>query len=69
MHAISRLSEISSPCVTLKAKSGTKYPRFTFNYVMMNQNIHEAPLFVRMAQMLGGEAVDFRHMVPVPFAL
>ena len=48
----------------LKAKCGTKYPRFTFNYVMMNQNIHEAPLFVRMAKMLGGEAVDFRHMVP-----
>ena len=40
-------------------------PRFVFNYVMLESNIHEAPLFVSMAKRLGAEIIDFRHVVPM----
>ena len=49
----------------LKARHASEFPAFIFNFVMMNQNIHEAPAFVRLARALGAESVDFRHMVPV----
>jgi molybdenum cofactor biosynthesis enzyme MoaA len=49
----------------LKAHYGSEFPAFVFNFVMMNQNIHEAPAFVRLAQALGAESIDFRHMVPI----
>ncbi len=50
----------------LKERHQTHLPAFTFNYVMMNRNIHEAPAFVQMARTLGAESIDFRHMVPIP---
>ncbi|MBA3386297.1 MAG: radical SAM protein [Chthoniobacterales bacterium] len=49
----------------LKARHQSRLPEFDFNFVMMNRNIHEAPAFVRMARVLGGESIDFRHMVPI----
>jgi len=49
----------------LKSKCGARRPAFVFNFVMMNQNIHEAPAFVSMARALGTESIDFRHMVPI----
>jgi len=48
-----------------RARAGQAGPRFVFNYVMLESNIHEAPLFVRLARELGGEAIDFRHVVPM----
>ena len=49
----------------LKAQHASEFPVFVFNFVMMNQNIHEAPAFVRLAKALGAESIDFRHMVPI----
>lgn len=49
----------------LKAQHASVFPAFVFNFVMMNQNIHEAPAFVRLASVLGAESIDFRHMVPI----
>jgi len=49
----------------LRHQCGTRKPAFIFNFVMMNRNIHEAPAFVRMAQALDAESIDFRHMVPI----
>lgn len=52
----------------LRQQHGVTAPAFVFNFVMMNQNIHEAPAFVRVAKTLGAESVDFRHLVPIaPF--
>lgn len=51
----------------LKKASGSKYPTMIMNFVMMNANIHEAPLFVDMARQLGVETVDFRHVVPTEY--
>ncbi len=49
----------------LKERCGVQRPAFVFNFVMMNRNIHEAPAFLRMAQALGAESIDFRHVVPI----
>lgn len=49
----------------LKIQSGAQRRRFVFNYVLMKQNIHEAPAFVAMAKELGGAVIDFRHVVPM----
>ena len=49
----------------LKVQHGSELPAFVFNFVMMNQNIHEAPAFVRVAKALGAESIDFHHMVPI----
>jgi MoaA/NifB/PqqE/SkfB family radical SAM enzyme len=49
----------------LKQELNSPRPAFIFNFVMMERNIHEAPAFVRMAKMLGAEAIDFRHVVPI----
>ncbi len=49
----------------LRSRCGTRRPAFVFNFVMMNRNIHEASAFVRMAQILGAESIDFRHLVPI----
>jgi MoaA/NifB/PqqE/SkfB family radical SAM enzyme len=49
----------------LRQRCGARRPAFVFNFVMMNRNIHEAPAFVRMAQALGAESIDFRHLVPI----
>ncbi|CAN5608640.1 hypothetical protein BH18VER2_BH18VER2_02200 [soil metagenome] len=49
----------------LRERCGVSRPAFVFNFVMMNRNIHEAPAFLRMAQALGAESVDFRHVVPI----
>jgi MoaA/NifB/PqqE/SkfB family radical SAM enzyme len=49
----------------LRSGCGARHPAFVFNFVMMNQNIHEAPAFVRMAHALGAESIDFRHVVPI----
>ncbi|MSU69188.1 MAG: radical SAM protein [Opitutaceae bacterium] len=51
----------------LRAKSGRPAPRFVFNFVMLESNIHEAPLFVDVAKRLGGSYIDFRHVVPFDF--
>jgi MoaA/NifB/PqqE/SkfB family radical SAM enzyme len=51
----------------LRAKSGRATPRFVFNFVMLESNIHEAPLFVKVAKRLGGSYIDFRHVVPFDF--
>ncbi len=48
-----------------RAAAGGPRPRFVFNYVMMESNIHEAPQFVAMAKRLGGDTIDFRHVVPM----
>jgi MoaA/NifB/PqqE/SkfB family radical SAM enzyme len=49
----------------LRERCGVRRPAFVFNYVMMNRNIHEAPAFLKMAQALGAESIDFRHVVPI----
>ncbi len=49
----------------LRQRCGVRRPVFVFNFVMMTRNIHEAPAFVRMAQALGAESIDFRHLVPI----
>ena len=49
----------------LRQRCGVRRPAFVFNFVLMNRNIHEAPAFVRMAQALGAESIDFRHLVPI----
>jgi len=46
-----------------RAKSGRDRPRLVFNFVMLESNVHEGPLFVAMAKRLGGDAIDFRHVV------
>lgn len=48
-----------------RARTGKSRPRFVFNFVMMESNIHEAPEFVRLVRLLGGDTVDFRHVVPM----
>ncbi len=42
-------------------------PSFVFNFVMLESNIHEAPLFVEVARRLGADYIDFRHVVEYPF--
>jgi len=51
----------------LRDRSGRAEPRFVFNFVMLESNIHEAPLFVEVARRLGGHSIDFRHVVPFDF--
>jgi MoaA/NifB/PqqE/SkfB family radical SAM enzyme len=51
----------------LREKSGKATPRFVFNFVMLESNIHEAPQFVQVAKRLGGSYIDFRHVVPFDF--
>jgi MoaA/NifB/PqqE/SkfB family radical SAM enzyme len=46
------------------ARGSSARPRLVFNFVMLASNLHEAPAFVRMARELGGDAIDFRHVVP-----
>src|SRR5207244_2803646 len=50
-----------------RTKNDRSTPRFVFNFVMLDSNIHEAPLFVRAARRLGGSYIDFRHVVPFDF--
>ena len=50
----------------LRAEARAEGPRFVFNFVMLESNLHEAPLFVQVARRLGAYAIDFRHVVPVP---
>ncbi len=47
-----------------RLRAGRAEPRFVFNYVMLESNIHEAPLFVALAKRLGAATIDFRHAVP-----
>lgn len=51
----------------LRDARGGPRPRFVFNYVMLDSNIHEAPLFVEVARRLGADYIDFRHVVPFDF--
>ncbi len=51
----------------LRDARGGPRPRFVFNYVMLDSNVHEAPLFVEVARRLGADYVDFRHVVPFDF--
>ena len=51
----------------LKRASGSRFPHMIMDYVLMNENIHEAPLFVRLSSLLGAQAIDFRHVVPSDF--
>lgn len=48
-----------------RRRAESAHPRtlFVFNYVMLASNIHEAPLFVRLAKRLGADTIDFRHVV------
>lgn len=48
-----------------RARSGQPNPKFVFNFVMMESNVHEGPNFVRMAKRLGGDYIDFRLVVPM----
>jgi MoaA/NifB/PqqE/SkfB family radical SAM enzyme len=47
----------------LKIKYKRKFPLLLMDFVMMNSNIHEAPVFVELCVKLGIEMIDFRHMV------
>jgi len=47
----------------LKRKHNKTFPLLYMDFVLMNSNIHEAPVFVRMCKELGIEMIDFRHMV------
>jgi|ERR1700730_78337 len=47
----------------LKTSLDVKFPNFSFNFVMMDRNIHEGPAFVHLAKALGAQVLDFRHMV------
>ncbi|MEO5718053.1 MAG: radical SAM protein [Chthoniobacterales bacterium] len=49
----------------LRERCGVPRPAFVFNFVMMTRNVHEAPAFLQMAQALGAESIDFRHVVPI----
>jgi MoaA/NifB/PqqE/SkfB family radical SAM enzyme len=51
----------------LRARDGRRRPRFVFNYVMFESNLHEAPAFVQLARRLGADYIDFRHVVPFDF--
>lgn len=48
----------------MKKSSNSKYPLLIVNYVMMNSNIHEAPVFVKLCSLLDIQTIDFRHVVP-----
>ncbi len=47
----------------LKRKYNKTFPLLYMDFVLMNSNIHEAPIFIRMCKELGIEMIDFRHMV------
>ncbi len=49
----------------LRERCGVRRPAFVFNFVMMNRNVQEASVFLRMAKELGAESIDFRHVVPI----
>lgn len=48
----------------LKERSGSRYPRIILVFVMMKQNVHEAPIFIELAERLGAESVSYHHLVP-----
>ena len=48
----------------LKESTRSRYPRITLVFVMMKQNIHEAPVFIELAKRLGAESVSYHHLVP-----
>ncbi len=48
----------------LKRESGSERPAVIMNFVMMDDNIHEAPAFVELASRLGACLIDFRHSIP-----
>ncbi len=48
----------------LKRASGSRYPIFIMDYVLMNSNVHEAPAFVELAARMGVGMIDFRHVIP-----
>ncbi len=48
----------------LKRESGSERPAIIMNFVMMNDNIHEAPAFVELAARLGACLIDFRQSIP-----
>lgn len=50
-----------------RAARGGNRPVIMFNFVMLESNVHEAPLFVEVARRLGASSVDFRHVVPFEF--
>ncbi len=51
----------------IKRISGSKYPVMIMSYVMMNSNIHEAPVFIAVAKQLGIDTIDFRHAAPTDY--
>ena len=51
----------------LKRESNSPFPFLALNYVMMRSNIKETIAFLHMANELGINFVDFRHVVPSNF--
>ncbi len=47
----------------LKILQHRKFPELLMDFVLMNSNIHEAPLFVQLCAELGIGMIDFRHLV------
>ncbi len=48
----------------LRASTGARFPLMVLDFVMMRSNIHEGPIYVKMAKELGVGLLDFRHAVP-----
>lgn len=48
----------------LKRQYNCNYPHLIIDFVMMNSNIHEAPLLIELCSTLDIHSVDFRHVVP-----
>ena len=47
----------------LKKKYNRTFPLMFMDFVLMNSNIHEAPVFVELCSNLGVDIIDFRHLV------
>jgi len=47
----------------LKIKNKRTFPILFMDFVLMNSNINEAPLFVELCANLGIDTIDFRHLV------
>ena len=47
----------------MKANAALQFPLMYMDYVLMQSNIHEAPVFVDICAELGIQMIDFRHLV------
>ena len=48
----------------LKKQYSLDYPKIIINYVIMNSNMHEAQLMVRLGKLIGAKLINFRKIAP-----